>query len=121
MQSGGSDPEILAQMHDLQAEADTLEQIQVKQEHKNRKKSEWLDVHAYIQYSLHPKTSIFMHMYTCLCLLDDFKEDCFFPVSARVVFTKTLFVTSVQFSWLAMVHFIATIATNKVANLFSNY
>ncbi|XP_041912867.1 coiled-coil domain-containing protein 17 [Alosa sapidissima] len=38
MQSGGSDPEILAQMHDLQAEAHTLEQSQLKEGHKNSKR-----------------------------------------------------------------------------------
>ncbi|XP_062412483.1 coiled-coil domain-containing protein 17 [Sardina pilchardus] len=38
MQSGGSEPEILAQMHDLQAEAHTLEQGQRKEEHKSSKR-----------------------------------------------------------------------------------
>ena len=42
MQSGGSDPEILAQMHDLQAESHTLEQTQLKQDRKTGKKSEWV-------------------------------------------------------------------------------
>lgn len=40
MQSGGSDPEVLAHMHDLQAEALTLEQAKHKAEGKTKERSE---------------------------------------------------------------------------------
>lgn len=41
MQSGGSDPAVLAQMHDMQAEAHTLEQqAQSGADNKGRRKSE---------------------------------------------------------------------------------
>ena len=40
MQSGGSDPAVLAQMHDLQAEAHTLEQAQLVSHDKARRTSE---------------------------------------------------------------------------------
>jgi len=40
MQSGGSDPEVLAHMHDLQAEALTLEQARPKADGKTKGRSE---------------------------------------------------------------------------------
>ncbi|XP_036425551.1 coiled-coil domain-containing protein 17 [Colossoma macropomum] len=46
MQSGGSDPEVLAQMHDLQAEAYTLEQAKARDEHKMRKRRTKTSHHA---------------------------------------------------------------------------
>ncbi|KAI4877610.1 hypothetical protein NFI96_007314 [Prochilodus magdalenae] len=46
MQSGGSDPEVLAHMHDLQAEAFTLEQARARDEHKSRKRRTKTSRHA---------------------------------------------------------------------------
>ncbi|KAL6458105.1 hypothetical protein MHYP_G00333350 [Metynnis hypsauchen] len=46
MQSGGSDPEVLAHMHDLQAEAYTLEQARVRDEHKVTKRRTKTSHHA---------------------------------------------------------------------------
>lgn len=40
MQSGGSDPEVLAHMHDLEAEALTLEQAKHRAESKIKRRSE---------------------------------------------------------------------------------
>ncbi|XP_035379923.1 coiled-coil domain-containing protein 17 [Electrophorus electricus] len=41
VQAGGADPEVLAHMHDLQAEAYVLEQVTPRAEHKSGKKREW--------------------------------------------------------------------------------
>ncbi|XP_017577046.1 coiled-coil domain-containing protein 17 isoform X1 [Pygocentrus nattereri] len=46
LQSGGSDPEVLAHMHDLQAEAYTLEQARVRDEHKATKRRAKTSYHA---------------------------------------------------------------------------
>ncbi|KAL7891287.1 hypothetical protein AOLI_G00007630 [Acnodon oligacanthus] len=46
MQSGGSDPEVLAHMHDLQAEAYMLEQARVRDEHMARKRRTKTSHHA---------------------------------------------------------------------------
>ncbi|XP_026789426.3 coiled-coil domain-containing protein 17 [Pangasianodon hypophthalmus] len=52
IQSGGSDPEVLAHLHDLQAEAHSLEQSRPAAEHRTRKKRRMKSSHAALGSSI---------------------------------------------------------------------
>lgn len=61
MQSGGFDPEVLAHMHDLQAEAYTLEQARTREEQKMGRRRECCSGGCYVMFFSIIRTFVIAH------------------------------------------------------------